>query len=54
VSNSVALYLRYLTISVKGQMQYHTSFILQSTGHLLATAVELVAIFVLFDRFQTL
>ncbi len=52
--NSAYLYLRYIEISVRGQMQYRASFIMLSVGHLLATGVEFVAILVLFDRFDNL
>ena len=52
--NSVYLYLRYIEISARGQMQYRVSFVMLSFGHLLATGVEFVAILVLFDRFGNL
>ena len=52
--NSVHLYMRYLEVSVRGQMQYRASFVMLSIGHLLATGVEFVAILVLFARFDNL
>ena len=52
--NGVRLYIRYIEISLRGQMQYRASFIMLSAGHLLATVVEFVAILVLFDRFGSL
>ena len=52
--NSVYLYLRYIEISARGQMQYRASFVMLSFGHLLATGVEFVAILVLFNRFGNL
>lgn len=52
--NDLALYLRYLGISLRGQMQYRVSFVLQTIGHFLVTAIEFIAIWVLFDRFDHL
>lgn len=52
--NAVHLYMRYIEISVRGQMQYRASFVMLSIGHLLATGVEFVAILVLFARFDNL
>lgn len=48
------LYLRYVTISVKSQMQYRGSFIMSSLGHFLVTGIEFVAILVLFTRFGSI
>jgi len=45
------LYLRYLGISVRSQLQYRASFIMLSVGHLLVTATEFLGILVLFERF---
>jgi len=45
------LYLRYLGISVRSQLQYRASFVMLSLGHLLVTATEFIGILVLFDRF---
>lgn len=50
----LTLYTRYLGISLRGQMQYRTSFVLQTIGHFLVTAIEFIAIWVLFDRFDRL
>ena len=52
--NAVHLYMRYIEISVRSQMQYRASFVMLSFGHLLATGVEFVAILVLFARFDNL
>ena len=52
--NGVHLYLRYIEISARGQMQYRASFAMLSFGHLLATGVEFVAILALFARFDSL
>ena len=48
------LYLCYLSISIRSQMQYRASFIMLSLGHLVVTASEFVGIVVLFERFGRL
>ena len=52
--NALQLYSRYIAISVRGQMQYRASFLLQAFGHLAATAIEFFAIWSLFHRFGNL
>ena len=52
--NTLHLYVRYLGVSVQSQMQYRTSFALLTLGHFAATAIEFLAILVLFDRFGAL
>jgi ABC-2 type transport system permease protein len=48
------LYLRYLGVSVRGQMQYRGSFLVLTFATLLNTLVEFVAIWALFQRFGSL
>lgn len=48
---NLSLYARYLGISVRGQLQYRASFLMQTFGHLLITATEIVGIWALFQRF---
>ncbi len=48
------LYRRYLGISIKSQMQYRASFVMQTFGHLIITATEFLGMVVLFDRFGRL
>lgn len=50
--NSLNLYLRYISISFKSQMQYKISFLLQVVGHFFATAIEFFGIWALFSRFD--
>jgi ABC-2 type transport system permease protein len=45
------LYLRYLGISIRGQLEYPASFVMLSIGQLLMTGVEFAAIWLLFQRF---
>jgi ABC-2 type transport system permease protein len=52
--DSIRLYLRYLGISVRGQMQYRGSFVMSTIGHFLITGVEFIGILVLFDRFGSI
>lgn len=52
--NGVELYLRYIAISVRGQLQYRLSFLLQSGGLFLATVIEFIGVWALFDRFGQL
>ena len=52
--DSLRLYLRYLSISLRGQLQYRANFILQTLGHLLVTFIEFLGLWALFDRFGNL
>jgi ABC-2 type transport system permease protein len=49
--DSIRLYLRYLGVSCRAQMQYRASFLLGTAGQFLAIAIEFAGILVLFDRF---
>jgi ABC-2 type transport system permease protein len=52
--NPIALYFRYIGLSLRGQMQYRGAFVMQSVGHLLVTAIEFLGIWALFHRFGNL
>jgi ABC-2 type transport system permease protein len=54
MASDVRLYLRYVSASLRSQMQYRASFIMLSIGHFLGTGVEFLALWALFDRFGTL
>ena len=45
------LYLRYVGVSLRAQMQYKVSFVLQAVGQLLASGIEFVGLWALFRRF---
>ncbi len=45
------LYLRYVGISLRAQMEYRASMVMLSLGQLLITGIEFFAIWALFDRF---
>jgi ABC-2 type transport system permease protein len=52
--NALQLYSRYAAVSLRSQMQYRASFIMQSIGAFLITGFEFVAVWMLFDRFGEL
>lgn len=52
--NALRLYARYAAISVRGQMEYRGSFVMQTAGQLLVTGIEFLGIWVLFDRFGSM
>lgn len=54
MKDSLNLYFRLLSISIRGQMQYRGSFLLYSAGHFLTTGVEALGVFALFARFGNL
>ncbi len=49
--HGVRLYFRYAGVSIRGQLQYRASIIMQSIGIFLLTGIEMVGIWALFDRF---
>lgn len=54
MKDSIQLYGRYLALSVRAQMQYRASFILSALGTFVATGVEILGVWALFDRFGNL
>lgn len=52
--DSLALYGRYLALSLRSQLQYRASLVMQIIGQLLVTGIEFLAIWALFDRFGSL
>lgn len=51
---NMRLFFKYLGISVRSQMQYKTSFLLQTIGHFFTTIIEMIGIIFLFSRFGSL
>src|SRR5262245_38754938 len=49
--NPLRLYLRYASISLRGQLAHRASFLMQTAGHFLVTGLEFVGIWALFARF---
>ena len=52
--NAAVLLSRYLSISLRGQLQYRTSFLMAALGNFLNSLIELAGIWMLFDRFGNL
>lgn len=52
--SSPRLYLRYLMISILGQMQYPGSFLMLSVAQFLVTFIEFIGIWALFERFDSI
>jgi ABC-2 type transport system permease protein len=52
--DSIHLYLRFLGVSLRAQMQYRASFVILSVATFLATSIEIIGIWVLFYRFTSL
>lgn len=50
--NALRLYLRYIGVSLRGQMQYPGAFLITSAGAFFATAIEFFGLWVLFARFR--
>ncbi len=51
---SIHLYLKFVRMNIKGQMQYRSSFIMGTAGQLLVTFLEFFGITALFTRFGTI
>jgi viologen exporter family transport system permease protein len=49
--DAIRLYARYASISLRGQMEYRASFLMQSAGQFLVTGIEFLGIWTLFTRF---
>ncbi|MBD3240239.1 MAG: ABC transporter permease [Chitinivibrionales bacterium] len=43
--------MHYITVSLRSQMQYRASFLMLALGHFVVTGVEVLGIWVLFERF---
>ena len=52
--DSIRLYGSYAAVSVRGQMQYRASFVMETIGQFSIIGVEFIGILVLFSRFETL
>jgi ABC-2 type transport system permease protein len=54
VPDSLRIYLRYLGIAVRGQMQYKTAFLLSALGQFVIILIEFSGVWGLFTRFGQL
>lgn len=52
--NGPRLYMRYVSVSIRSQMQYPASFVMLTLGQFIVTVTEFVGIWVLFNRFGSL
>lgn len=52
--DALRLWVAYAGASVRGQMQYRASFVVGVLGQFLATGIEFIAVWTLFDRFGAL
>ncbi len=52
--NDLRIYMRYIAISIRGQMQYRASFIMETFAQFVNQAIIFIGILVLFSRFNTL
>lgn len=52
--DSISLYFKLVGICFKSQMQHRASFIMLALAHFLSTFVDILGIWVLFDRFKVL
>jgi len=50
--NSLNLYTKMISMTIKSQMEYKMSFILMSFGHFLITFIEFIGMYALFLRFD--
>src|SRR6185295_17572244 len=49
--NELRLYRRYASISLRAQMEYRASFVMQTAGQFVITGIEFLGIWALFSRF---
>ncbi len=52
--NAFKVYLAYISVSIRSQMQYRASFIMQTLGQFLINGIEFFGIWALFNRFENL
>lgn len=54
VTNALWLYGRFVSQSIRSQLQYRLSFVFMAFGEFVASVVEAIGIWALFERFGTL
>lgn len=52
--DSLKLYFTYISISIRSQLEYKTSFILMSIGNFAITFIEFLGVYALFEKFGQL
>lgn len=48
----MGLFLKFISVSMRSQMQYPASFIMLCVSYFLGTFIDIIGLWVLFDRFQ--
>ncbi|MBI4872395.1 MAG: ABC-2 family transporter protein [Candidatus Riflebacteria bacterium] len=54
ILNGLRLYCRYVSISIRSQMEYKASFLMFAVGQFFLTLIDFVGVWALFDRFGSL
>jgi len=54
MKDALALYRRYVALSLRAQLVYRATFVMKTLGHLFVTGIEFFGIWALFARFGTL
>lgn len=52
--DGLRLYFRYVSVSLRSQLEYPASFVMMTLGNLASTVIEFLGILALFSRFGTL
>ncbi len=52
MADAIRLYLRYVAVSIRAQMEYRASFVMLSISSFVGTGIEFMGIWALFDRFR--
>lgn len=50
----IKLYIHYISISIKSQIQYRASFIMMVIGNFVVSFIEIIAIWAMFQRFGSM
>jgi ABC-2 type transport system permease protein len=54
IASGISLYLRLIGLSIRAQMQYRFSFFVMSLAQFVITAIQIVGVWALFERFGEL
>lgn len=52
--SSIRLYFSLIAVSIRAQMQYRASFIMQTVGQFMITIIDFLGIWILFQRFDNI
>ncbi len=51
---NIVLYIRYISLCIRSQMEYKLSFVSMTIGHFLVTFIEFIGLYALFQRFGSI